>query len=255
MSWKQPSMTVGRPGVLGTLALASLFLAGCSSFTTTGTDRSGTEQLLLTNTWDDVLANVEFGCLPGQKVYLDTSHIQADDKGWVIATLQQRLLGQGVILKDSKKDADLVFVAALSAYGTDEDEFYIGLPRGIEVGSFSVSDSAPSLYQETDQMCVVKLAMYAYEIDTSTLVWQCGPLSHSNSLRDRHIFGISLKRQTTVPDLVVYNPHTVRHRETTVETDRSEKVTTLPQSCWNSHPTNDGESRAVLAADTQEPKS
>ena len=57
---------------------------GCTSVKMTGTARTGTEQLLLTGTWDDALCRVDFRPLAGTKVFVDPQYISTVvDKDWV----------------------------------------------------------------------------------------------------------------------------------------------------------------------------
>ncbi len=191
------------------MLVLAFVLCGCSTMDHTGTPRSGTEQLLLTNTWDQVLCEVDLRALSGHDVYLETSHIEAADKGLVIATLQRHLLRQGVILKEDKKDAKLVLVVALAAYGTDQRTFNIGL----EGTDFS-PESSPGLFKSKHQSSVVKLVMFAYETKTSRLLWEAPPISASNSLVDQFILGRGPLRQTSVPDLVVYPATRTRRSRT-----------------------------------------
>lgn len=168
----------------------------------TGTPRSGTEQLLLTNSWDKVLCQVDYGPLRGSRVFLDTSHVEATDKGWVIATLKRSMLRQGVILNDAKADADLILVAAVAAYGTDDRVFQIGPAQ--ETFELSGSESSPSLSRVNNQSSVVKLAMFAYDAKTSCLIWESEPLCASDFVQDRFFLGVGPNRLSSVPDLNVY---------------------------------------------------
>src|SRR2546425_150687 len=46
--------------MISSLALTPLFAAGCGTVKTSGTTRTATEQLLLTNAWDSALQKVDF---------------------------------------------------------------------------------------------------------------------------------------------------------------------------------------------------
>ncbi|MGF1579754.1 MAG: DUF6655 family protein [Gemmataceae bacterium] len=218
-------MTIATPGKLSKspslrmLILVGMLLGtyGCSTMGRTGTPRSGTEQLLLTNTWDQVLNNVDLHPLRGSSVFLDTNQIEAADKGWVIATLQRNLLRHGVILKDEKKDAKLILVVALAAYGTDQRDFIIGFQGGdLNLAGLSISrpESAPNLFRAVYQSSVVKLVMFAYELKTSRLVWEAVPISGSALLSDRFVVGTGPRRQAPLTDLQTYPATRVRRAPT-----------------------------------------
>src|SRR6516165_758891 len=88
-------------GTILVLAVAfSLALAmGCGTVRTTDTTRSATEQLLLTNAWDTALQKVDFRPLAGVPVFLDTANVSAVDQGWVVSSLREAMLSQGVLLR------------------------------------------------------------------------------------------------------------------------------------------------------------
>src|SRR5262245_40843339 len=73
--------------ILGTVLTLTVAADGCGTVKTTGTARSGTEQLLLTNAWDSALQKVDFRPLTGVPVYLDTTNINATiDQGWIVSS-------------------------------------------------------------------------------------------------------------------------------------------------------------------------
>ncbi len=94
----------------------------------TGTPRTGTEQLLLTGTWDAALFGVDFKPLAGSRVYLDDKHISVVDKDWIISSIRRTMAEQGVLLEDKQDKAQVILEAAFGAYGTDERQRKFGLP-------------------------------------------------------------------------------------------------------------------------------
>ena len=76
--------------------LVLVLATGCTSVKMTGTPRTGTEQLLLTGTWDNALSQVDFSSLPGTKVFLDTQYITVVDKDWIISTIRRTMAEQGL---------------------------------------------------------------------------------------------------------------------------------------------------------------
>src|SRR5258707_4618191 len=112
------------------LVLAGLLTTGCGTVKTTGTARSGTEQLLLTNAWDSALQRVDFRPLTGVPVYLDTANINAPvDQGWIISSLRQAMLQQGVLLRAKPEQAQWIVEARVGAYGTNDYSLLIGIPQ------------------------------------------------------------------------------------------------------------------------------
>ena len=89
---------------------------GCTSVKTTGTSRSGTEQLLLTGAWDSALCAVDFRPLAGARVYLDPQFVSVVDKDWVLSSIRRAMARQGVLLENSKDKAQLIVEPSFGAY-------------------------------------------------------------------------------------------------------------------------------------------
>src|SRR5271166_4968456 len=157
------------------LGLLILVLAtGCTSVKMTGTPRTGTEQLLLTGTWDSALHHVDFSPLAGARVFLDTQYIAVVDKEWVISSIRRTMAEQGVLLENNKDKAQVIVEAAFGAYGTDERDRKVGLPGFSIMPSLTTgaavtsSGSSTSLtFKETNQQdAVIKARLFAYEAKT-----------------------------------------------------------------------------------------
>ena len=187
-------------------ALSLPWASGCTSVKVTGTSRTGTEQLLLTGTWDGALANVDFGPLAGSRVFLDAERISIVDKDWVISSIRRTMAEQGVLLENNKDKAQVIVEAAFGAYGTDQRDCKTGLP-GVGVTpsltgpAITSSGSSTSLtFSETNQQdAVVKATMFAYELKTGKLVWESGPLLNAQGLRDHFVFGSGPYRLSSRP--------------------------------------------------------
>jgi hypothetical protein len=212
-------VTAARVGLLGLVSVAALAVgAGCSSMKVTGTARSGTEQLLLTGTWDRALACVDFRPLAGAPVYLNTSYLPETDKGWLTMSLRRAMAAQGVLLKDDQKEAAVVMEAALGAYGTDEQDCQFGLPSlGSSAGAALVNPllgaasamgssggSSMSLSRTNRQDAVVKLALFAYDAHTGAEVWESPVIFKASGNRDHYYFGAGPNRRSTYPEVEDY---------------------------------------------------
>ena len=192
-------MTTGpRPWKSLRLRLAPVLLlavgAGCGTVKTTGTARSGTEQLLLTNAWDSALQKVDFRALTGVPIFLDTSNVTAVDQGWVVSSLRQALLTQGVLLRDKPEKAQWIVEARVGAYGTDDYGMLIGIPQttvpqtltGIPAGTIP---EMPIL-KRNEQHAVAKLAMFAYDRASGQLVWNSGTMLAKANAKDVFVVGL-----------------------------------------------------------------
>lgn len=207
-------------GILGLLGVSALALgAGCSSMKVTGSARSGTEQLLLTGTWDRALACIDFRPLAGAPVFLNTSYLPETDKGWLTMSLRRAMASQGVLLKDDQEEAAVVMEAALGAYGTDEQDCQFGLPSLASGGtalinpllgaasamsSSSSSGSSMSMSRTNRQDAVVKLALFAYDAHTGAEVWESPVIFKASGNRDHYYFGAGPRRRSTYPEVEDY---------------------------------------------------
>ncbi len=162
-------------GLAATVALASV---GCGTTRTTGTARTGTEQLLLTTAWDKALMRVDFRPLTGVPVFLDTANVTAVDQGWVVSSLREAMLTQGVLIREKREQAQFIVEARVGAYGTDDDSMLVGIPQtsvpptvtGIPTGTIP---KLP-LIERSRQSAVAKLALFAYDRASGQLVWSSG---------------------------------------------------------------------------------
>jgi len=186
-----------------TLAVTALVLTwGCGSTRNTNTSRTATEQLLLTNAWDEALRQVDFSPLVGVPVYLDTSNVNAVDQGWVVSSLRHAMLAEGVLLREEKDQAQWIVEARLGAYGTDQYDFLIGVQEsnlpatlpGVPAGSIP---EVP-LIKKSDQHAVSKLALFAYDRASGQLVWNSGTVLGSSNSKNVHIGGLGPIQSGTI---------------------------------------------------------
>lgn len=179
-------------------AIIALLLApacGCTSVKVTGTARTGTEQLLLTGTWDDALCRVNFHPLAGTKVFLDGQYVTNVDKDYILSSIRLAMAQQGVLLESNKDKAQVILEPSFGAYGTDQRDTTTGMP-GLGLGTSlsgpaitSNGSSSLNFTQTNRQDAVVKAALYAYEAKTGRLVWESGTLLNAQGLRDHFVFG------------------------------------------------------------------
>jgi hypothetical protein len=177
------------------LVLAGVLTTGCGTVKTTGTVRSGTEQLLLTNAWDSALQKVDFRPLTGVPVYLDTANINASiDQGWIVSSLRQTMLQQGVLLRPKPEQAQWIVEARVGAYGTDEHNLLIGIPQttipatitGIPQGTLPEIPLA----KRSEQQAIAKLALFAYDRSSGQIVWNSGTLLDTANSKNVYVAGV-----------------------------------------------------------------
>jgi hypothetical protein len=192
--------------------LIMVLCTGCTTIKMTGTPRTGTEQLLLTGTWDSALAQVDFSSMSGTKVFLDPQRIGVVDKDWIISTLRRTMAEQGLLLTDNKDKAQTILEVAFGAYGTDERDRKLGLP-GFAVSpslttgaALTSSGSSTSLtFSQTNQQdAVVKATLFAYDAKSGRLVWEAAPLLNAQGVRDHFVMGSGPYRMSSRPEVTQY---------------------------------------------------
>lgn len=172
----------------------------------TGTSRSGTEQLLLTGTWDDALMRVDFGPMCNKKVFVDGTYLSSIvDKDYVTSSIRRAMAEQGVLLESSKDKAQIILEPNFGAYGTDMRDSQFGLP-GVGIApslttgatiTGSSSGSSLNVSQTNREDAVVKAILFAYDAKSGRLVWESGWLLNAQSVRDHYFMGAGPYRIST----------------------------------------------------------
>lgn len=185
MPWRLPR--------LATLLLPAL-LAGCGTTKVSGTQRTATEQLLLTNAWDDALRQVDFRPLAGVPCYFDPQYASSSiDQGWMVSSIRQAMLTQGVLLRPKAEQAQWIVEARIGTYGTNDSNWLFGVPQvsvpptvtGVPSGTLPEIPIA----KRSNQQGVVKLAIYAYDRATGQVTWTSGTRLATSTAKDVYIGG------------------------------------------------------------------
>ena len=191
-------MTMNAKGagrlVRSLMALGLAAAPGCGTVKTTNTPRTGTEQLLLTNAWDSALQKIDFRPLTGVPVFLDTTNVTAVDQGWVVSSLRQSMLTQGVLLRTKAEQAQWIVEARVGVYGTDEHNLLIGIPQtavpptlpGIPAGTIPEMP----FVKKSNQQGMAKLALFAYDRASGQFVWSSGTILSTSSAKDTYVGGV-----------------------------------------------------------------
>jgi hypothetical protein len=197
--------------VLLSVPLLLVLTGGCTTVTVTGSPRTGTEQLLLTGTFDDALYHVDFSPLAGSRVFLDPTFITVVDKDWIISSIRRTMAEQGVLIENSKDKANIVVEASFGAYGTDQRDRQFGLPGmslmpSLTTGAAVASNGSASLnLSETKQQdAVIKARLFAYEAKTGRLIWETAPLYNAQGVRDHFVIGSGPYRMSSRGEVQQY---------------------------------------------------
>lgn len=156
--------------------------------------RTGTEQILLSAAIDRSINEIDFSVLNGKDVYFDPQYLKGvSDEGYIVSSLRQKLLAEGVFLKATRDDATYVVEARAGAVGTNRQDVLVGIPQtslptGLATGAPSVIPEIP-FAKKTLQKGVAKIAVFAYNQTTGQALWQSGTTPVTADARDTWVFG------------------------------------------------------------------
>ena len=183
-----------RP-TLRAILILSVVLCGCGTTRMSDTLRTGTEQLLLSSAIDRSINAMDLSSLKGKDVYFDPQYLKGvSDEGYIVSSIRQRLLSEGVFLKASRDDATYVVEARAGAIGTNRQDVLLGIPQ-VTLPTGVAMAGAPSAIPEipiakkTHQKGVAKLAVFAYNQVTGQALWQSGTHPITADARDTWVLG------------------------------------------------------------------
>lgn len=181
-----------RHAVLLLTIVASM---GCGTTKWSDTQRTATEQLLVSDAIDRAVQKMNFELLFGKKVFFDPTYLgDTVDRDYLVSSIRQHLLASGCVLTANRQEADYVVEARAGAVGTDRHDLLYGLPA-TNLPSFGPLAGVPTslpeipLAKRTDQTGVAKLAVFAYERQTGRRVWQSGLVRHTSRAKDIWFLG------------------------------------------------------------------
>lgn len=195
-------LALSLPTRLLVLCCLLLLSSGCGA----AVQRSGTEQLLLSDSIDQAIDQLDLSPLAGRKVYLDTEYMKTY-KGpnvyitsdYIISALRQKLTTTGCLVQATRLEADYILEARVGALGTDSMEVTYGIPSSNGLGTAaSALAGAPavpaipeiSVGKRNGVKGISKVVVFAYHRETSVPVWQSGSAVARSDARDSWFLGI-----------------------------------------------------------------
>jgi hypothetical protein len=169
--------------------------AGCGTTKWSDSPRTATEQLLVSDSVDRAISEIDFSALADQTVYLDTRYIvTALDQNYVVSTLRQHMLASGLVIKDKPEDATYVVEVRSGSLGTNRQDLLFGVPATnlptaglLPMGSAAIPEIA--LMKRTNQAAVCKIAVFAYDRMSGRPVWQSGNRKVASRAKDSWFLG------------------------------------------------------------------
>ncbi|MCA9232537.1 MAG: hypothetical protein KDA57_17945 [Planctomycetales bacterium] len=191
--------------LLLTACLACLAAAaGCGTTRTTNTQRTATEQLLISDAIDRAVQDIDFGPLAGKQVFFDERHLyEVVDDSYLISSLRQHLLASGCILKEDRDQADFIVEPRAGAVGTDNHDLLFGIPE-TTVPQFTLLAALPPAIPEIPiakrrkQRGVAKIAVFAYRRDSGEPAWQSGIATSESTSNDIWLLGAGPFKRGTI---------------------------------------------------------
>ncbi|MGI8977973.1 MAG: DUF6655 family protein [Pirellulaceae bacterium] len=191
------------------LLLALAAACGC----TINKSRMATEQLVVSDAVDRVVAQVDFSPLSGQKVYFDTKYLAGaklagnPNVEYLTSSLRQQMLAYDCRLTDKLEEADLVVEARVGALGNDGNEATYGIPGSAAAGAataiatgFPVGGTLPELSvgRRNHQWGAAKIGLFAYDRVSHQRIWQAGVSTGASQAREMWVLGIGPFQQGRV---------------------------------------------------------
>jgi len=134
---------------------------GCTTTTTSNTARTSVEQLLVSNSIDQTLDEIDFRVFATKNIFIDDKYLDCVDKNYVVGSVRHRTARGGATLVDAKDKADIVLELRSGGVGTNNSESFVGLPEIVLPGVVSLPEVR--LMTRTAQQGVAKIGMFAYD--------------------------------------------------------------------------------------------
>jgi len=175
---------------------------GCGTTRMSDTQRTATEQLLISNAVDVAVSQIDLRPLSGKPVFFDAQYLDGTvDKGYLVSSLRQSLLAHGCILQEERAKSTYVVEARSGAVGTDRHSLLVGVPQmtvpALVPGQPSQIPEIP-FAKKTDEQGVAKIALFAYNRKTGQRLWQSGLVEATSDARDTWVAGLGPFRKGTI---------------------------------------------------------
>jgi hypothetical protein len=152
-------------------ALASA--SGCvAKARVTHTERTAVEQALLAEAAESALSRLKWPAqLEGQTFRLDVEGLEKPDKHFLFASLERKLLIQGMLLAPKPEEADIAVTPRIPHVGTDHYVFFLGIPSIplITLGG-SISTPELALFKRDMQTGRNRMGVHAFNVKTGKMV-------------------------------------------------------------------------------------
>ena len=145
---------------------------GCTTSSKSNTARTATEQLLISDSVDQVLDRTNFTPFADQPVFLETKYLDSVDKNYIVGSLRHRLIRNGAILVDTVDKADVIMEVRSGALGTDDTQSFVGIPELVLPGVLTLPEVR--LLTRNAQQATAKIGLVAYDAKSMRMLGEGG---------------------------------------------------------------------------------
>ena len=177
------------------IVMLPLLLAGCGTTRSSDTARTATEQMLMSSAIDKAVNEINLQPLSGKEVFLDADRLTGFvDMNYVVGTLRQALIANGVLLRPDRASAKYIVEARAGVLGTNSSSVMIGVPA-TPLPSLGTVPGMPSAIPEipfaktTRQAGIAKIALFAYNAQSGKPIWQSGTFPVVSDAKNTWFFG------------------------------------------------------------------
>ena len=163
---------------------------GCTTTRTSNTDRTGLEQMLISNAIDSAVDANQFSSVRNRNVFLDEKYLECTDKAYVLGSIRSRVLDNGGRLVASVDDADVVMEVRSGGVGTDNTDKYVGLP-GLSIPGMPIELPEVRLWEQNSQFGTAKIAITTFDTRSGQQLESSGNLVARSDNSRWNVLGFS----------------------------------------------------------------
>ena len=200
------------PLALLLLVVLTLGSGGCATIRVTNPPRTADEQFLQSVAIRRAVSKLSFASLRDRNVYVDSSYLfdgnfPSNEQSFLLGELRNKALIEGVSLKDSYAEADIILEVRSGAIGVNRSDFLLGVPGlnaqvgTVDVGSANVPLILPevAIVKTLEQRGYASVSLTAYWRDSGDLVASSGPFVGETERKDVWFLGIGPSTTGTIP--------------------------------------------------------
>jgi len=163
---------------------------GCTTTRTSNTDRTGLEQMLISNAIDQAVDANQFTSVNNRNVFVDEKYLECTDQAYVLGSIRSRVLDNGGRLVDSIDNADVVMEVRSGGVGTDNTDRYVGIP-GLSIPGMPIELPEVRLWERNSQFGTAKIAITCFDTQTGRQLESSGNLVARSDNSRWNVLGFS----------------------------------------------------------------